>query len=184
MLAALSGEHLPTRKMYIGSAFFAVLGGIIAPAFLVFALTRRPLDLVRDLESLITLVMSPLIAFEIVRSAMSRFVIDESHVSCIAPLGIGSWTMMRAEIERVEANVSTMRMSLMFHSGLQKPKFMPLRKRYRDQFLRQFPELRRARARASIQERKEKRRGKLILLLLALFLIGLVVMLVVLATTL
>ena len=173
MLEALAGEHLPTRKTYITSGLFVVLSGIAGPAVLVWALTRRPLDLVRDLESLISLFVGPLLAFELLRTAMARYIVDDSHIRCIAPMGIGSWTVMRAEIERIDANVGTVGMSLTIHSGLQKPKTMPLRKRTSDQFFRQYPELRRIRAKVSVEERKRQQKNKIVLVAVVVIFAGL-----------
>ncbi len=166
VLDALAGEHLPSRKTYLASGFFVLVCGIFFPVLLAGLLIYRGagIDLLRDYEALFTIVGGPLLAFSLLQTSMSRYVVDDAHIACTAPLGIGSWTMMRAEIERIEANVGTVGMSLTIHSGLQKPKTMPLRKRTSDRFFRRYPELRRVRAKVNVEERKRKQKNKIVLI--------------------
>lgn len=160
VLDTLAGEHLPTRKVFVGAAMFCVFGGVIAPVLLTWAIAARGLDLVEDLESLIYIIMGPPLAFSLLQVAMARYVVDDSYIACFTPIRFGSWTMVRAEIERIEVSIGPTGMALVLHSILMSRKTMPLRKRYSDRFLRMYPELRKAKLQVSAEERARKRRAK------------------------
>ena len=176
LLGALEGEHRPTKKAYYISAIFAFFSGVVGPIVLLWALWSGDPYEERFWESLSSLIIGPLLAFEIVRSVMGVYVIDESQVSCISAIRIGSWTLFRAEIDQIDANVTATGIALWLRSSTQGVKVLPLRKRHRELLLRMFPELRKAKLRASAQEREKQRKGRLYVALLALFFVLLVVM--------
>lgn len=176
VLGALEGEHRPTKKAYYSSAVTAILVGVVGPVVLVWALWIGDPSEPRWWEALSSVIIGPLLAFEIVRSVMGVYVIDDSQVSCISAIRIGSWTLFRAEIDQIDANVTATGIALWLRSSTQGVKVLPLRKRHRELLLRMFPELRRAKLRASAEEREKRRKGRLYAALLALFFVLLVIM--------
>ena len=165
VLQTLEGEHLPTRKTYIGGAVSATFLGIIIPLALGWVVwVRGPAD-PQSWRSIASLIAGPPLALEVVRR-MVRYAVDESHITATGPLGIGSWNVMRAEIERIEASVGPLGVAVYFHTRMRKsPYLMWLRKKRGRQLMDAYPELRRMSGRQVIAtaeaEQKRKRQARL-----------------------
>ncbi len=176
VLGALEGEHRPTKKAYYSSAVTAILVGVVGPIAMTLILLAGDASDPRWWRSIASAVIGPLLAFEIVRTVMATYVINESQVTSVSAIGIGSWTMFRVEIEGIDALVGPTGMSLRFRSSAQGVKLLPLRKRHRYLLMRMYPEIRKAKLRATAEERAEKRKSRLYLALLALFFVLAIVM--------
>lgn len=176
VLAALEGEHRPTKKAFYGSAVSVVLIGVIGPIAMGLLLSAADLSDPSSWRGIVSAIVGPLIAFEIVRTVMAVYVIDDSQITVVSPIRIGSWMMFRAEIEEINALVGPTGLSLRLRSSAQGIKVLPLRKRHRDVLMRMFPEIRKAKLRASATKRAEQKRSRLYLALLGLFVVLVAIM--------
>ncbi|HUP61474.1 MAG TPA: hypothetical protein VNA69_13740 [Thermoanaerobaculia bacterium] len=183
VLETLEGEHLPTRKAYLGSAVSALFLGVVAPAVLLWVLTNDDILDPRWWESILTAIIGPPLALELIRTSMARYRVDESGIECITPLGLGSWAAMRAEIVRIEANAGPLMLSLLIHTSTRRTPWTMLLRRKRARVLMQiFPELRRMAGQAIIaataEEQARKRKNRIVLGALALFVVLLIAVIV------
>ncbi|HEV3484486.1 MAG TPA: hypothetical protein VG106_03695, partial [Vicinamibacterales bacterium] len=165
VLSMLAGEYPPGRKAYFVSILFAFASALATPLLIWSLIEGDPFE-GYWWESLASAIMTPLLAYEILRIGTSRYIVDDSHVAAVTPIRLGSWTVMRAELESIDVFINPTGMSLRFKSGLQSAKTMPLRKRHRDRLLRMYPELRRAKLKASAEQRAKEARSKLYLTLI------------------